>query len=552
MRRSEGLWHALPPRLALAVLVLASLLPVGCARPAEPPPEGSPRLVLFLVVDQMRYDYLERMDPLLTGGLRWLLEHGVSFTDAHHDHAATNTAPGHATLATGLHPGRSGIVSNWWVDREAGEWVYCVGDERYGTSPANLLAPTLADRLKERYPTARTFAVSGKDRGAVLVGGWKADGAFWYDGMTGEITTSAYYAPPEWLQEYNEEDFPARWFGRVWEPLPVDPEAARAAEIEDLEEGLFGREPPYPLGGASLAPEEGFYRAFYVSPFLDEHVGRFARRLLAEEGLGMDPVPDFLSVSFSALDTVGHEFGPNSPEVLDVILRLDWVLEELLATVDEQVGLEHVLVSFSADHGVAPLPELRQLHDLPGRRLDTGGVRCVQEAGKALIDRLGVDPWVEQSRTLDPGVVAEHELDPRDILAQAEALLERCPLVSRVWTATDLETEPAAELSEVERRYRNNYHPRRSPHLFLQLGEYDLGRTGWDTTHGSVYRYDSHVPLIVVRPDGAFGRITEPVRTVDLVPTLAELLGLPLPEGLDGVSRAGDLSPAEAPRVRER
>lgn len=552
MQRSESRWHALPPGLGLAVLVLASLLPVGCARPAEPPPEGSPRLVLFLVVDQMRYDYLERMDPLLTGGLRWLLDHGVSFTDAHHDHAATNTAPGHATLATGFFPGHSGIVSNFWVDRETGEWVYCVGDDRYDTSPANLLVPTLADRLKERYPTARTFAVSGKDRGAVLVGGWKADGAFWYDRETGEITTSAYYTPPEWLQDFNDEDFPARWFGRVWELLPVDPEAAREAEIEDLDEGPFDRVPPHPLGFASLGPEAAFYGAFYSSPFLDEHVGRFARRLLVEEELGSDEVPDFLGVSFSALDSVGHEYGPNSPEVLDVILRLDRVLEELLEAVDEQVGLDNVLVSFSSDHGVVPLPELRQLHGLSGRRLDAGGVRCVQQAGKALIERLGVDPWVEQSRTLDPAVVAEHELEPRDVLAQAEALLERCPLVKRVWTATDLEGDPAAETSEVERRHRNNYHPQRSPHLYVQLGEYDLGMTGSDTTHGSVYRYDSHVPLIVVRPGGAFGRITVPVRTVDLVPTLAELIGLPVPEGLDGVSRAGDLSPAEAPRVRER
>ena len=529
-----------------------SLLPVGCRRPAEAPPEGSPRLVLFLVADQMRYDYLERMDPLLDGGLRWLLDHGVSFIEAHHDHAATNTAPGHATLATGLHPGHSGIVSNAWVDRETGEWVYCVGDERYGTSPANLLAPTLADRMKERYPTARTFAVSGKDRGAVLVAGRHADGAFWYDRETGEITTSRYYTAPEWLEDFNDEDFPARWFGRVWELLPVDPEAARAAGIEDLDEGPFGRVPPHPLGWASLGPEGGFYRAFYESPFLDEHVGRFARRLLVEEGLGTDGVPDFLGVSFSALDTVGHDFGPDSPEVLDVILRLDRLLAELLEAVDEQVGLENVVVSFSSDHGVVPLPELRQLRGLPGRRLDSGDIRCVQQAGKALMERLGVDPWVEQSPTLDPQVVAEHELDPEDVLAQADGLLQRCPLVDRVWTATELERDPPAELSEVERRHRNNYHPERSPHLVLQLGEYDLGMSGWGTTHGSVYRYDSHVPMIVVRPDGAFGRVTAPVRTVDLVPTLAELAGLPVPEGLDGVSRAGDLSAAEAPRIGSR
>jgi predicted AlkP superfamily pyrophosphatase or phosphodiesterase len=525
---------------------------LGCARPAQPPPEGTPRLVLFLVVDQMRYDYLERVDPLLTGGLRWLLDHGVSFTDAQHDHAATNTAPGHATLATGLFPGHSGIVSNWWVDRKSGEWVYCVGDERYGTSPANLLAPTLADRLKKRYPTARTFGVSGKDRGAVLVAGWYADGAFWYDHETGAMTTSPFYRRPEWLTDFDDEDLPAEWFGRAWDLLPVDPEKARAAGIEDLDEGPFARVPPHPLGWASLMPEQGFYGSIYDTPFLDEYVARFARRLLNEERLGTDAVPDFLGVSFSALDTVGHEYGPNSPEVLDVILRLDRLLADLLAAVDEQVGLENVLISFSADHGVVPLPELRQLHGLPGRRVGAEDIRCVQQAGREILERYGVDPWVEQSRTLDPEVVAEHELDPKEVLSQTATLLEKCPLVERVWTATELENDPPAQLSEVERRYRNGYNPERSPHLDLQLGEYDVGMSGWEVTHGSVYRYDSHVPLIVVRPGGLPGRISEPVRTVDLVPTLAELLGLPVPEGLDGVSRAGELSPAEAPRVASR
>jgi len=535
----------------LATLALA-WLSAGCARrAAEPPPLKSPRLMLFLVVDQMRYDYVERMDPLFSGGLRRLLDEGISFTEAHHDHAVTNTAPGHATLATGRHPARSGIVGNYWIDREAEEWVYCVEDPHYGTAPTNLLAPTLADWLRDRYPTARTFAVSGKDRGAVLVAGWHADGAFWYDRETGAIITSSYYREPEWLADFNDEDFPAQWFGRLWEPLPVDEEAARRADIEDLDEGPFGREFPHHVGGAGLSPGEGFYGSFYSTPFLDRYVAHFARRLIEEESLGQDEIPDFLSVSFSALDTVGHDYGPNSPEVLDVLLRLDRVVGDLLDFVDRRVGLENVLVSLTSDHGVVPLPELRRLRGLPGRRYDSRDVQCVQRAGRELLGELGFDPWIEQSTTLDVPEVEAEGREPAEVLREADRLLSRCPEVREVWTAEELSALPAdEELGEVKRRYRNSFHPERSPHLYVQLDEYGLGLLGWMTTHGSVYHYDRRVPLVIRRPDGGFGRVVEPVRTVDLAPTLAQLLGVPTPDDLDGVSRAQELSRVRAPRVQ--
>lgn len=536
----------------LCGILLSSLGLASCAVPSEPPPEGTPRLVLLVVVDQMRYDYLERLDPLLTGGLRRLLDEGLSFTDAHHDHATTNTAPGHATLLTGLHPGHSGIVSNSWVDRDTGEWVYCVGDERYETSPAQMLHPALGDWLQDRYPDARVISIGGKDRSAVLMGGWDPDGAFWYDRATGGMATSDYYRQPDWVEDFNERDLAGEWFGRLWQPLPVDEEAALAAGFEDFDEGPFGRWFPHATGRASLAADGGFYGAFYVTPFLDQVVGAFARRALDEEELGRDEVPDLLAVSFSALDTVGHDYGPNSPEVLDVLLRLDKVLGELIETAEAMVGEENLLISLSSDHGVVPLPEVQQLHGLPGKRLGTEDIRCIQQAGRELQDRFEVPLWIEFSQTLDLGVVEEEGIDLPEVLREAETLLRRCPMVVDVWTATELEAPAPADLSEVERRYRNSYHPQRSPHLQVQLGEYDLGITGRDTTHGSVYSYDSHVPLILRRPGGSFGRIAEPVRTVDLAPTLARLLAVPIPEGLDGVSLADRLSAAEAPRVEPR
>lgn len=549
---------------------MVALALFACPRPAEPPPEGTPRLVLFLVVDQMRADYLDRMDPLFTGGLRWLLDEGVLFTDAHHDHAATNTAPGHAALATGRHPGPAGIVSNWWMDRNEKEWAYCVGDDRYGTSPAHLRVPGLGDWLQERYPSARVVSISGKDRSAVLMGGWDPDGAYWYDKGTGGFTTSDYYDTPAWLEELNDpgadgggdegadegkatrERFADRWFGRLWEPRSLEglgEETLRRLDLVDLDEGPFGRRIPYHVGGASPGPDERYYTALYETPFLDEITAYYVRHLLETGDLGRDEVPDLLAVSFSALDTVGHGYGPDSPEVLDVLLRLDGLLEELLAVVDETVGLDNVVISLSSDHGVVPLPEVRQHRGEPGHRIESPDVRCLQEAGRRLLGELRVDPWIDGSRTLDPEILEEHDLDVEEVLRRADELLSQCPIVENIWLATELEAPVIGELTDVERRFRNSYHPQRSPHVSIQYREFDLPMTGWETTHGSVYAYDSHVPLLVRRPGGHFGRVGEPVRTVDLAPTLAELVGIPVPEDLDGVSLAKKLSAAEAPRV---
>jgi len=539
-------------RAGIALLTLASVGLLGCPRAAEPPPEGTPRLVLFLVVDQMRADYVERMDPLFTGGLRRLLDEGVLFTQAHHDHAATNTAPGHAALATGRHPGPAGIVSNWWMDRTEKDWAYCVGDDRYDTSPAHLLVPGFGDWLQERYPTARVVSISGKDRSAVLMGGWNADGAFWYDKDTGGFTTSSYYDTPEWLEELNEEHVADKWFGQLWAPEDLDEETARQLDIVDLDEGPFGRRIPHFVGSATLGPSESFYGALYETPYLDELTGQYVRRLLETQDLGRDEVPDLLAVSFSSLDTVGHGYGPNSPEVVDVLLRLDRILEDLLRLVDDTVGLENVVISLSSDHGVAPLPELAHQRGRPGHRIDSVDIQCIQRAGRELIEELGVDPWIDGSRTLDPEVLEEEGLEADDVLRRAKALVSECPMVERAWLSSELEAPVSGELSEVERRYRNSYHPERSPDLAIQLRPLDVPLTGWQTGHGSVYDYDSHVPLLIRRPGGSIGRIHDPVRTVDLAPTLAELVGIPVPEGVDGVSLAHRLSAAEAPRVGSR
>jgi arylsulfatase A-like enzyme len=523
-----------------AILLCAATLLAACGRAEPPPPAGTPRLAVLIVVDQLGQEQLERAAPLLTGGLARLRATGASFTDAHHAHAGTSTGPGHATLATGAHPARHGVVANDWYDRGRGEWVYCAEDPERGLmSPVQLRVPALGDRLKQRWPRSRVFAASGKDRSAVLLGGRRADGAFWFD--DGEFVTGDYYFPrgaPEWLEEFNERQWPRRLLGRAWEPLPVAPEAAAAAGVVEADYGAFGGGLPRALGGFSPAADGGFRYAFAHSPFLDEHLGELARALIAAERLGADAYPDLLALSFSALDLVGHQWGPNSPEALDVVLRVDRTLGELLALLDREVGEGAVVVALSSDHGVAPLPELAAALGVPGRRAGREDVLCLQRADLELERRFGAGvDWLDGDFYLDAAELAERDLDPDEVAADAAALVERCPAVARAWTHAELRAESSGRDGGAYREaFRRSFDPERSPDLLIEVEPYHLPLTNFQTTHGSPHPYDTHVPLIFAGPGVPAAAIAGRVATVDLAPTLAALLGLPPPEGIDGSS----------------
>ncbi len=542
-------------RRGLAIVLAVAIATGACVHPEEPPPAGGPRLAVVVVVDQLGQEQLERAAPLLTGGLARLRAAGASFTDAHHAHGATLTGPGHATLATGAHPARHGVVANDWYDRSRGEWVYCAEDpERSLMSPIQLRVPALGDRLKERWPRSRVFAAAGKDRAAVLLGGRRADGAFWFD--DGEFVTGDYYfsrGAPEWLKEFNEQEGPRRLLGQAWEPLPVAPAAAAAAGVVEADSGAFGSGLPRALGGFSPAADGGFLYAFAHSPFLDAHLAELAQALVAAEGLGADGYPDLLALSFSALDLVGHQWGPNSPEALDVVLRLDRALGELLAFLDREVGEGAVVVALSSDHGVAPLPELAAALGLPGRRAGREDVLCLQRANLELERRFGVGvDWLDGDFYLDGEELAARDLDPDEVAAAAAELVERCPAVARAWTHADLRAGAGGRDGGYREAFRRSFDPERSPDLLIEVEPYHLPLTNYQTTHGSPHPYDTHVPLIFAGPGVPAAAIAGRVATVDLAPTLAALLGLPPLEGIDGASllprlaAAGEQSPPRA------
>lgn len=532
----------------LAPLILAATATSPAAPTSSRPPV---RLVVFIVVDQARADYFTRFRPLFRGGLRYLLEESVVFTDAHHDHAVTTTAPGHAALATGCHPARSGIVDNTWFDRQRRRRVHAFGDPTApilragkeqpsspGRSPRNLLCSTLADWLKERHPGARVFAVGGKDRGAIPLAGRSANAAYWFDSSQGHWVTSRRYRDdyPGWMKALNEPKIADSYFGKPWEPVPVDADAYRRAGIVMPPGWAAGRAFAYALGGPIFRPESSYYSDVLQSPFVDDGLVGVAKALLDNEGLGRDDTPDFLGLAFSAVDGVGHIHGPNSPEILDTFLRLDRALGELFAHIDATIGLRHVAFALSADHGAMPLPELPPSDGVSGRRFSAEDAICIQNVAGKLKKRLGDESWLLHGLYLDYEAPRRRNLRRQDVERELARLLEECPAVEKAWTMTELES-PASTGPRAE-QFRHSLHHGRSPDVLVQYKAFHTDRTDGSTTHGSPYDYDTHVPLLLRVPGVPAKVVSERVRTVDLAPTLASLLGIPAPEALDGVDRS--------------
>ena len=499
--------------------------------------------MLFLVIDQGGAEALARYRPLFQGGLARLFAESVDFADAHHDHAMTATAPGHATLATGMYPAHHGIIANYWRDRETGEDVYAVGDEELGRSPRRLLVTALGDWMQATWPQSKVFAAAGKDRAAILSGGRDADGAWWYDWDRGKFETSEYYPPqePEWLAELHGRHWPDQFWGQSWTPLPEVEAAAAAYGVERLDRGLIPRYFPHPLGGLSLVPDKAFYGSVGDTPLLDSYLAELAKALITGEQLGQDAFPDLLALSFSALDIAGHDYGPDSPEFLDTLLRLDRTLGELLDFVDRTVGLDHVVVSLSADHGVLAVPEVLQARgDTQARRLNAADLACIQAAGAGITEQYG-DGWWRDDFYLDIAGLESRGADVAALERELQQRLQGCSAISRVWTRAELLAgKPEGADDPLFPLFLHSFHPERSEDLTIEWAEKLLPGLYTEATHGSPYPYDTHVPWLLRLPGAQPKVVAQRVHTVDVAPTLAHLLGVTPPAGLDGVDR-GDL-----------
>jgi hypothetical protein len=523
--------------------VIALAVSLTGAQPAAGP---DLRLVLLIVVDQFRYDYMTRFGAEYTGGLKRLLTDGAVFTNANLEHYPTVTAVGHATMLTGATPAISGIIGNDWFDREAGATVTSVSDATVtsvgaatgAASPRRLLVSTIGDELKmaSRLPKGapdapRVFGVSLKDRGAILTAGRAADGAYWWDTESGSFVTSTYYTreAPEWVRAFNARKPADAHAGTAWSALAAPSLVLRKFPSER---------------GSSL------YDAVYGSPAGNDLVMDFAGELLVRERLGQRNQTDLLSISFSSNDSVGHTHGPDSPHVRDISVKTDRVIGRLLDRVDKLVGLQRTLVAFTTDHGVAPLPESLQAHGAGGGRMTTRELfDPVQErlaaqfgAGKWVLATAGSSPYLSYE------LMKERKLDPAEVRRVSAEAAAAVPHVTRVYTRDQLLTGDVPN-DRISSRVLRGFNAQRSGDLEIILEPFWL-RQATGTSHGTPYNYDAHIPLILMGRQVVPGQYSQHAALNDLAPTLATLLGIGIPSGSEGRVLTEALRPIPALRTR--
>ncbi len=480
-----------------------------------------PKLVVTIVIDQFRYDYLTRYRDEYHAGFDTLLTKGAVFTNAQYEHFPTVTAVGHSTILTGATPSVSGIIENEWYDRDEGRKVTSVSDLQTsllgaelgapGSSPRRLLVDTVGDELKmagEGRPEGlpRVIGISLKDRAAILPSGHMADGAYWFDTTNGQFVSSNYYFAdlPEWVRDFNAGKPADQYAGNAWltHTLPTD--------LKKL------------------------YSELEASPFGNELVEALAERALIAEQLGQRGVTDMLTVSFSANDYVGHRMGPDSEEVHEMCLRTDRLLARLLQAVDTAAGEGNALVVLTADHGVAPVPDVNEARRMPGGRIEPGTVNKVVQA--ALVKKYGEGRWIlsdsDSMLYFDEELMARKNLNPADVERTAAAGAMTIPEVFRTYTREQL-LAGAVLRDQVSERVMNGYNERRGADLEVLFDPYWIAaKTG--TTHGTTFSYDAHVPLIFLGAGIRAGRYSEPVVVNDVAPTLATLLDVETPAGSVG------------------
>jgi hypothetical protein len=516
-----------PPLIFALVLSLAAAV----AATQAPPERPGVRLVLLIAIDQFRYDYLTRFRNDYRGGLARLLDEGAVFTDANLEHYPTVTAIGHATMLSGATPSVSGIIGNDWFDRETGTSVASVFDPSVtvagaasGTSasPRRLLVSTLGDQMKLASRAARgapdaprAIGLSLKDRSAILPVGRAADAAYWFDSKAGSFVTSTYYMPQPaaWVRAFNDKRIADAWTGKPWTSL-ADP----AVVLRQL-----------PAAGG---PE--LYDAVWGSPYGNELLLEFALEALRSERLGQRGVTDLLSVSFSSNDSVGHTHGPDSPHVRDIAVRTDRMIGRLLDRVHELVGLEHTILALTADHGVAPLPEVLAERSLPGGRM--ASKELFGPIDLALDARFGQGEWVLGTAGSTPylnyALMSQMQLDPEPVRRAAAAAAMTVPHVARVFTRDQL-LRGEVHADRIGQRVLRGFHAQRSGDLEIILEPFWI-RQARGTSHGSPWGYDAHIPLVLRGPRIKAGTYAGQVALNDLAPTLAALLQVEPPAGSSG------------------
>ena len=553
-------------QVVIFVLAVSSISAIALSQGSTGNP---PRLVLQITVDQLRADMPHTVYSRFgAGGFRYLYEHGVVYENAHHRHANTETVVGHATLATGADPADHGMIGNLWFDAELNRSVYNIEDPAYeltgaaggvdkrteidptqkaagtdGRSPSSILVTTFSDELAlSTNGKAKIFGVSVKDRAAVTMAG-HAGKAFWFSKSAGEFVSSTYYYDtyPPWVVEWNRKKYPAEYAGTSWN-LKQEPSAYVFGDADDMpyETNLpgYGRVFPHPFGDAD---GKLFTTLLTCSPAGDELTLKFARELIVNEGLGEDDVPDYLSISFSSTDYVGHLFGPSSLESEDNLLRIDRTLASLFSFIDQRIGLGRTLIVLSADHGAAEVPDRLKEFGVDAGYFVPDSME-VADAVETLRQRYGVGeeliegyhhPYVYLNRK----TIADHRLDQDEVSRNLAAALVKMKGVAYAVASADLR-EGKFPPTRLHMQILRNFNPKRSGDIYMVLKPHwfvnDFDGLTVASTHGSPWLYDTFVPVIFAGAGLANQRVYREVETVDVALTLSNFLGIKAPSGASG------------------
>jgi len=559
MRRVK--WRVIAVFCAEIVLVLSGLgyAPGAMAQETKAVAASAParpKLVVMLVVDQMRGDYVDKFQGQWTGGLKRLVEEGAWFPDAAYSYASTETCVGHSTISTGAFPAAHGMISNSWWDRDWQKGVTCTFDPKVkntgyaganvegGDSAWRMLMPAFAEELKfQSREGTRVVTFSLKARASIPLAGHRADAVTWFEPATGAWTTSSAYPMAAFVEEYVKAHPVAKDYGKTWVPLlPNRAYLYGEAAVGVVPPAGFGTSFPHPLRGNpdSTGPDAAFYAQWETSPYSQTYLADMAENAVDELGLGKRAGTDYLGVSFSSLDFVAHHFGPRSWEVQDELARLDRDLAHLFAHLDSVVGRGNYVVALSADHGGGPIPQ-----DLESTGMDAGWLNLAEAQDrieKSLAARGYVKPTVAQLDGSDvyftPGTYDKLKKDPDSMYAVIEAI-NSVPGVAEVYRAEQLDDRPPTD-SPIRRAEAASFLKSRNGDLVIVprpywVWDYSMPGhpRGYATTHGTPHYYDRHVPVFFMGFGIRTGVYYEAVTPADIAPTLAALCGITLasPDG---------------------
>lgn len=510
----------------------------------------TPKLVVGIVVDQMRYDYLTRFyNHFGTEGFRRLVEQGFNCKNNHFNYTPTSTGPGHTSVYTGTTPSIHGVIGNNWYDKEADIDVYCASDDSYSSvgtttsagqmSPHRMTVTTITDELRlNTQMRGKTIAIALKDRGAVLPGGHTANAAYWFHGADeGKWITSSYYMDelPKWVVDFNTSG-KAQSYKKAWTTLKDIGEYKESGADDNAYEGLFDGEttPTFPHNTTALLDKTKDFEEIKTTPFGNSLTTDFAIEALKQEGLGTDEITDFLAVSYSSTDYVGHKYGVNSKEVQDTYLRLDEDLARLFKALDKRVGEGEYTLFLTADHGAIDVPAYLKDQKIPAGYVDNTATK--EKLAAFLKYKYGTEDIVKNYSNdqlfLDHNIIRNSDLE----LAQVEADIAQEFLsydaVDKVYTADQMwKNEYTSGIPYI---LQNGYNQKRSGDILVVLKPNFISYSRTGSTHGSPQIYDTHTPLLFygkgIKPGSTVSRTEIP----DIAPTISALLGISFPNGTNG------------------